>query len=157
MPEYQRYLSVLSIPIEGYIAEKQAVGYSFKKRTNMLKSFDSFVHSHCLTETVLTKQLVMDWTARKPNETVSTQCGRISLLRGLAEYMIRVGYSAYVYPKAMVTINRYTYIPYIFSSDEMKRLFEVCDPAFDLTAITSDALRMRSPDFRGGATDPPRY
>jgi integrase/recombinase XerD len=127
MSKTQRCKSVLSVPIEGYIAEKQAVGYTFKKGAVMLKSFDSFVHSHCLTETVLTKQLVMEWTARKPNETVSTQCGRISLLRGLAEYMNRVGYSTYVYPKAMVTINRYTYIPYIFSSDEMKRIFEVCD------------------------------
>lgn len=127
MTENQRFLSVLSVPIKGYIAEKQAVGYKFEKGADMLKIFDSFVHSHCLIETVLTKQLVMEWTARKPNETVSTQCGRISLLRGLAEYMNRVGYSAYVYSKAMVTINRYTYIPYIFSSNEMKRIFEACD------------------------------
>jgi integrase len=27
----------------------------------------------------------------------------------------------------MVTVDRYTYIPYIFSSDEIKRIFEVCD------------------------------
>ncbi|MFD0961615.1 tyrosine-type recombinase/integrase [Paenibacillus chungangensis] len=127
MSEAHRYKSALSVPIEGYIAEKQAVGYAFRKGADLLKSFDSYLHSHCLTKTVLSKQLVMEWTARRPNETISTQCGRISLLRGLAEYMSRLGYSAYVYPKAMVTINRYTYIPYIFSNDEMKRIFEVCD------------------------------
>lgn len=127
MPENRQFLSLLTVPIESYIAEKQAVGYKFKKGAEMLKSFDSYVCSQSLKETVLTKQLVMDWTVRKPNETISTQCGRISLLRGLAEYMNRVGYSAYVYPKSMVTVDRYAYIPYIFSSDEMKRIFEVCD------------------------------
>lgn len=93
----------------------------------MLKNFDSFVYCRGLKETDLTKQLVMEWTARKPNETISTQCGRISLLRGLAVYMNRMGYPAYVYPKAMISVDRYAYIPYIFSSDEMKRIFEVRD------------------------------
>ena len=127
MSETHRFKSALSAPIKGYIAEKQAVGYAFKNGAELLKRFDSYVHSHCLTGIILSKQLVMEWTARKPNETISTQCGRISLLRGLAEYMNRVGYSAYVYPKAMVSINRYTYIPYIFSNNEVKRIFEVCD------------------------------
>lgn len=135
MSKDQHFLSALSVPIKKYIAEKQAVGYKFEKGTNMLKRFDSFVYSRNLMETELTKQLFIEWTSRKPNETISTQCGRISLLRGLAEYMNRMGYSAFVYPKAMVTVDRYAYIPYIFSSDEMKRIFEVCDhyPPSDLT------------------------
>lgn len=119
--------SVLSPLIEGFIAEKQAVGYEFRKGSKLLKKFDSYVNSQCLTEKVLSKQLVMDWTARRPNETISTQCGRISLLRGLAEYMNRFGYSAYVYPRATSTINRYSYIPYIFPNTELKRIFDVCD------------------------------
>jgi integrase len=127
MPENQGFLSALAVSIENYIAEKQAVGYKFEKAADMLRSFDSFIYSRGLKETNLTKQLVIEWTARKPNETVSTQCGRISLLRGLAVYMNRMGYPAYVYPKVMVTVDRYAYIPYIFSSDEMKRIFEVCD------------------------------
>jgi integrase/recombinase XerD len=127
MPENERFISALAIPIEGYIAEKRAVGYKFAKGADMLKRFDSFVHNRGLMEVILTRQLVTEWTGRKPNETVSTQCGRISLLRGLAEYMNRIGCSAYIYPRSMVTVDRYTYIPYIFSSDEIKRIFEVCD------------------------------
>jgi len=127
MPEKHLFLSALAVSIEAYIAEKRAVGYKFERGADMLKRFDSFVHSRGLTEAVLTKQLVIEWTVRKPNETVSTQCARISLLRGLAEYMNRIGCSAYVYPRSMVTVDRYTYIPYIFSSGEIKRIFEVCD------------------------------
>lgn len=122
-----KFESDLSTPIEKYIAEKRAVGYKFDKGAAMLKSFDSFVCNHQLTNIELTKQLVLEWTARNPRETLSTQCGRISLLRGLAVYMNRVGYSAYVYPRAMVTVDRYAYSPYIFSNDELKRIFELCD------------------------------
>ena len=127
MLENQGFRSALAVPIKNYIAENQAVGYEFKKAADMLKRFDSFVYSRSLSETNLTKQLVMEWTARKQNETVTTQCRRISLLRGLAVYMNRLGYPAYIYPKAMVTVDRYAYIPYIFSSDEIKRIFEACD------------------------------
>ncbi|MDA8441994.1 MAG: tyrosine-type recombinase/integrase [Peptococcaceae bacterium] len=127
MPENLGFRSVLAVLIKNYIAEKQAVGYKFAKGADMLRSFDSFVFSRGLKVTALTKQMVIEWTARRPNETVSTQCRRISLLRGLAAYLNRIGYPAYVYPRAMVTVDRYTYIPYIFSSDEMKRIFDVCD------------------------------
>src|SRR5699024_3106378 len=92
MTRNHQFLSVLSAPIEGYIAEKQAVGYAFEKGAKLLKSFDSFVYSRGAKDTELTKQLVLEWTARKPNETLSTQSGRISLMRGLAEYMNRMEY-----------------------------------------------------------------
>lgn len=114
MPEHHPFQSTLAVPIKGYIAEKRAVGHKFQKGADLLKGFDYFVYSRGLQETNLTKPLVMEWTARRPNETASTQAGRISLLRGLAVYMNRIGYAAYVYPKAMVTVDRYAYIPYIF-------------------------------------------
>lgn len=31
-----------------------------------IKRFDSFVYSRCLQETELTKQMAVEWTARKP-------------------------------------------------------------------------------------------
>ena len=127
MPKENLYQSNFATQIEGYIKEKRAVGYKFQTGAKVLKSFDSFAHSNYPTETILTKQLVMEWTARKPNETISTQCGRISLIRGLAEFMNRMGYPAFVYPRAMVTVNRYAYIPYIFSNDEIRKIFEVCE------------------------------
>ncbi|MBS3873066.1 MAG: tyrosine-type recombinase/integrase [Dethiobacter sp.] len=127
MPDHDTLRSTLAAPILGYIAEKRATGYEFKKGADLLRSFDAFVCRRGLQETNLTKSLVMEWTARKPTETASTQAGRISLLRGLAVYMNRLGYVAYVSPRALSTIDRYAYTPYIFSKDEMRHIFEVCD------------------------------
>jgi integrase/recombinase XerD len=127
MTDAVAFQSILSCPIQGYIDEKKAVGYKFQKGTAMLKRFDIFVRSWNPADICMPKELVLDWTKRTPNETISNQCQRISLLRGLAEYMNRIGYSAYVYPRALVTIDRYSYIPYIFSEEEMHAIFNVCD------------------------------
>jgi integrase len=121
------FQSILSGPIQGYIDEKKAVGYRFEKGTAMFRRFDIFVQSWNLTDISLPKELVLGWTKRTPNETISNQSKRISLLRGLAEYMNRIGYPAYIYPKTLVTVDRYSYIPYIFSKEELHALLNVCD------------------------------
>jgi integrase len=127
MSEPLVFQSILSSVIQGYIEEKRAVGYRFLKGAAQLKRFDTFIQSHGLTEISLPKKVVLVWTKRTPNETVANQCHRISLLRGLAEYMNRVGYEAYIYPRGLVTVDRYSYIPYIFSEEELWSIMNICD------------------------------
>jgi len=125
--EPQRFLSALAIPIEKYIAEQKAVGYKFVKNIQQLKSFDRFVKEQYATETTLTKMMVMAWAARKPNETITNQNHRISVIRCLSEYMNRAGFEAYAYPKGLHSVQRYSYMPYIFTMAEIKQIFDVCD------------------------------
>lgn len=119
--------SSLSNIFYSYIAEKHALGYSFNKGESMLKRFDSFLQTKNHSDISLPKEIVIEWCKQSPNETVNNRLHRISLLRGLAEYMNRVGYSAYIFPKRMVTVDRYAYQPYIFSNEEMRRILTVCD------------------------------
>ncbi|MBV7275714.1 tyrosine-type recombinase/integrase [Clostridium sp. PL3] len=127
MKDEFNFYSVFADSIAGFISEKKAVGYKFEKGTSMLKRFDSYVCSFPILTKELTKDIVLNWTKRSPYETISTQAGRISLLRGLGEYMNRMGEQAYIYPKGMITINRYPYTPYIFSKKEMMLIFSACD------------------------------
>lgn len=119
--------SILADTIQGYIDEKKAVGYKFEKGAAMLRRFDGFVKSWNLSDMSLPQELVLEWVRKTPNETISNQCHRISLLRGLAEYMVRIGYPAYIYPRALVTVDRYSYIPYIFSEEELHAILNTCD------------------------------
>jgi integrase/recombinase XerD len=98
MNEDFNFQSVLADSITGFIAEKQAVGYKFKKGISILQRFDAYVFTLPLKTEELTKDTVLQWAERSPYETLSTQTGRISLMRGLAEYMNRIGKSAYIYP-----------------------------------------------------------
>jgi len=113
--------------IEGFISEKQAVGYSYTKGISLLRQFDVFVDSLQQNTSILTKDIVMKWTQKRPDESKSNQIGRISLMRGLAEYMNKMGNEAYVYPRGMVTVERYSYIPYIFTEKEVSAMFSACD------------------------------
>lgn len=119
--------SVLSDIFSSYIEEKRALGYGFKKAESMLKRFDAFLQTHQHSEISLPKDLVIEWCKQSPNETTSNRTHRISLLRGLAEYMNRIGCPAYIFPRGMVTIDRYAYQPYIFSDEEIRRMLIVCD------------------------------
>lgn len=122
------FVSCLNGLISGYIAEKRAVGYKFTKGASLLKQLDIFLSTEWkLTDKKLSKEVVLQWTKKKPNEKESTRIHRISIIRGLAEYMSRMGYVSYIYPKSSIRINRYDYIPYIFSKEELKRIFYICD------------------------------
>lgn len=119
--------SILGKLIAGYIEEKRAVGYKYIKASSLLKQFDTLATREHLGEKKLPKELILLWTEKKPNETDSNRNGRISIVRGFAKYMVRLDYEAYIFPDATVTIDRYSYVPYIFSEEELRSIFTVCD------------------------------
>ncbi len=119
--------SILGELIAGYIGEQRAVGYKYIKGSSLLKQFDTLIVKEHLVEKKLPKELVLIWTEKRPNETDSNRTTRISIVRGFAKYMVRLGYEAYIFPAAAVTIDRYSYIPYIFSEEELKNIFAACD------------------------------
>jgi integrase/recombinase XerD len=121
------FQSILGPLINGYIEEKRAVGYKYKKGSSLLKQFDTMAANENLLERKLPKELVLIWTEKRPNETISTRNGRISIIRGLATYMVRLGYEAYIFPAATISIDRYSYVPYIFSEIELNNIFTICD------------------------------
>ncbi|RKJ69810.1 integrase [Butyricicoccus sp. 1XD8-22] len=121
------FQSILGPLIHGYIEEKKSVGYKYRKGALLLKHFDNLAANENLLEIKLPKELVLLWTERRSNETLSTRNGRISIIRGLATYMVRLGYEAYVFPAATISIDRYSYVPYIFSEIELKNIFTICD------------------------------
>lgn len=121
------FTSKLSDLLDGYIKEQRAVGYKYIKGASLLKRLDSCLERNNLTEKRLPKEIVLLWTEKKPNETDSTRNGRISIARGFAKYMVRLGYEAYIYPAVALKITRYPYVPYIFTVEEMRNIFIVCD------------------------------
>jgi integrase/recombinase XerD len=119
--------SAFANDIIGFIKEKQAVGYQYRKGTSLLKLFDDYVCRCFKGATMLTKEIVLGWTERSVYEAKSTQQGRISIMRGLAGYMNRLGKSAYVHPRGMSSVERYSYTPYIFSEREISAIFKASD------------------------------
>jgi integrase len=131
------FKSILGELITGYIEEKRAVGYRYKKGASLLKQFDNLVFKEHIAEKKLMKELVLIWTKKRPNETVSNRNGRISIVRGFAKYLVRLGYEAYIFPAAAVTRDRYSYLPYIFTEEELKCIFNICD-SYPVSSVSAN-------------------
>ena len=74
----------------------------------------------------LTKELANRWTERRPNELDVTWERRINILKQFAMFLKDLGYDAYI-PTCKAKINRHSYMPYIFSSEELRRFFAECE------------------------------
>jgi integrase/recombinase XerD len=110
-----------------FIREKQACGYSYHTGSGALRRFDRFLADQGLTEVALPRDLVEQWIAKQPNESVTTHQARIGLTRRLAVFVASQGAPAYLPPAHLGARGRSRFVPRIFSHDEIRRLFAAAD------------------------------
>ena len=122
-----QFYSVFAKELDNYVTEKRSVGYKFDKGASILKRLDVFLEFNNLREKRLPKELVTLWITKNPNESISTQSGRISTTRGFAQYLVRLGYDAYIIPGKVLKLYRYSYTPHIFTEQELKNIFLASD------------------------------
>ena len=84
--------------IEGLIEQKKSMGYPYETSARILKAFDVFCSTHYPDETKLTQMLAMHWAEKRQGEHVNYLVRRITPVRQLAKYMMRVGIDAYIIP-----------------------------------------------------------
>ena len=121
------YTSILGDAIQGFIREKEALGYRYGKQAARLKRFDKFCIEVGHSEVALSRELATRWAAKIPWESDDAQRSRIRLVRRLAIYMARTGYEAYIYPDHLGVGCSNTYQPYLFSEAELARFFAGMD------------------------------
>ena len=121
------YSSALADAIQGFMLEKQALGYKYEKTASNLKRFDDFCISIGHRSVCLPKELVLQWTEKKSFESESNHKGRVTLMRVLAKYLVRLGHDAYIYPECTGSASHENYHPYLFSEIELARFFTQVD------------------------------
>ena len=81
-----------------------------------------FVVHIILSHKLCDKDIVLHWSQQRIAVHPATLQGRITPVRELARYMMRNGQQAFILPKGMLPkVPRY--LPYIYSDDEIGRLF----------------------------------
>lgn len=120
------YSSVFASYIVGLIEQKRALGYKYGSEPDILRRFDTFCVERHPDETTLSREVMLDWATKRPGEHPGTLQGRITPVKELAKYMVRLGHEAFILPKGMMPrIPRY--MPHIYSNDELKRIFAQTD------------------------------
>jgi integrase len=111
-----------------YVAEKRALGCIFNTEAKKLREFSRMSANYDLPSKTLPEELIKEWLTRRPNDSSVTHYHRFTIIKGLAEYMLRMGYKAYL-PQAddIPKINRHRYVPYIFPYNEILSFFSVLD------------------------------
>lgn len=117
----------LSYDIQCFIDEMHATGHKYTKGTSLLRRLDTYIVINYPNESHLSKEIVLSWTKRSQYEAESTHLGRISVIRRFATFLCRLGKSAYIYPPLHHTIERYTYIPYIFTKKQIRDILTASD------------------------------
>jgi integrase len=121
-----QYTSAFAPHIVGLIEQKRALGYKYDSNVAMLRRFDAFCLERYPNETVLNREIMDDWASKRPGEKPASQQARLSPVRELCKYIVRLGLEAYIMPKGLMPrVQRYT--PHIFTNDELIRIFEQTD------------------------------
>ncbi len=113
--------------VHDYITEKRVIGNQFVHEERTLRRIVKLQQKIDQGQPVLSKQLFKEWAEKTPWENDSNRAGRISTLRGLSAYMIRLQYEAVVIPMRFCPFSEYNYIPYIFSEKQLGKLLRVID------------------------------
>ena len=112
--------------IKNHVQLKQAVGYKYEAEAKHLLRFSSFIVEKYPEASILSKEIVLEWCAKRSYEAQANQCGRSSILRQLAIYMEGIGVRAYILPKGYYSAAQ-QYVSHIYTEDELKRFFHQTD------------------------------
>ena len=121
------YNSVLKHEITGLIAEKRALGFKYETDEKNLRRLDKLAIKLELNKPEITKEFADEYIKVGPNEKKITSTHRVGTLRVLANYMIRHGKKAYVIPPLPLGSYKSSFVPYIFTDDELRKIFETAD------------------------------
>jgi integrase/recombinase XerD len=112
--------------LDAFVEHKRNLGYRYDTQRENLQRFSIFTLNYNIENKVLSKQVVIDWTSRRKNETTKCWLHRNSDLRQFAVYLQNLGYDVFIPPKCRKT-GHDEYIPYIFTHEEIGHFLHVVD------------------------------
>jgi len=126
MLKSENFNGPLALYLEGLVNERRRLGYKFKEEERLLHELDRMSLEYECNES-LPEGLIKAFIRRKPNWHQGTQEHHVSVSRLLALYMIRHDVPAFLIDYSSVTNLHEDYKPYIFTHEEVGRIFSETD------------------------------
>jgi len=108
------------------LALKESIGYSVITYQPHIKEFLAFCGSVYPNAVSITKEMLDTWLQGKHFKTNSTHNSAISRIREFTRYQAAIGKATYI-PSMDYSVKIDHYVPYIFTDEELSRLFEAFD------------------------------
>lgn len=116
--------SVFSGLITQYIEYKKNIGCKTTVMECLLKRFDKFANDRNEKVLGISKDLADAWCCKFPGESEDNRYYRIIILRGFSSFLQTIGYDSYI---PILPKHQSNFVPYIYTPDEMERIFKECD------------------------------
>lgn len=109
-----------------YIEQRHALGFRCDIEAAFLNQFDSLCMERGILEPVLSKELLDAWGEKRPYESASNHYMRVQRIRSFTVFCQKNGVDA---PSAFHPLPSppKTFMPYIFTQDEIARFFAAVD------------------------------
>jgi integrase/recombinase XerD len=122
---YKSLWSVYAPFIYDFISLKRSLGYKYEEEERLLYKFDQFILNQGHTSLCLTKEISDKWADGHYNEAEITIYSKVKAVKQLMAFLRDQGIKTYIpqlpkYPSS-------TFIPYIFTYEEMNAIFNACD------------------------------
>ncbi len=124
MKEYV-WKSIFSEEIESFLRLRESQGHTLRSDRGVMKMLDEYLTRINIAEKAISPETAENWVCSMSDKMcVNTIIVYISHYRQFAGYLSTLGYSAFI-PEAPLPDK--SYIPYIFSDEEMMRLINAAD------------------------------
>lgn len=120
-----KYQSGFSPYFEGFVKAKEIVNLGTIQYTKVFDEFDRFVVSQGYSGCALTEELVSKWRSTRVNDSNKTLYGKMLVLVAFGKYLVHNGVPSFIPRVPNIKFDYDT--PYIYSKEEMSRIFESAD------------------------------
>lgn len=110
-----------------FVSYKRSLGVQYNGQIQLLHSFDNFSKDFTVNDYEISMELAEAWSRRRHGECETHRSARILVMRHFAQYLTANGYRTYMQPFKFKSDHQHT--PYIFTHEEMKRIFHALDHA----------------------------
>lgn len=122
------FSGVYTEAFEGYVKYKTALGFDVEYRETLaLVTLNEFLNKYDPPAAIITERMAMDYVHRNPLLSSATVHAYECRIRQLGLYMKNMGYKdIFVYPEKHTPVSS-DFVPYIFTADEITRIFTAAD------------------------------
>jgi integrase len=137
-----KFISVFAADIEKMLDYREALGFSRRTYESALSSFDRYAAAQHPNADILNREIAAGWINTHLGKSDSGISNKATALRHFGRYLSAIGSEAYILPDEYVSPPKSTFTPYIFTDDELTRLFRAID---SLSKNPSNPLSQKIP------------
>ena len=141
----REFNSALKSDFRSYIEFRESLSRNTRSTVSHIMNLDRYICDNHPGETELSDTIVLGWLTPRADENAAAVNDRASFIRVLATYLCSIGRNAYVLPLRFSS-SRPRPLPYLFTDNELGRLFHAIDTDKDIPifqgCILSTLLRL---------------